>query len=134
MALSDEVERLRASGASITEEELERRLDVLRKKMAESGGFNETGSAVFRCIACNRALPEQAKWKLDRDEAQFMAHRDVRQVRSLARSHARRRGPVSSPLVRVRLKIIRNASITNVGKSESCMVYQLRMIFKRTRN
>ena len=88
LALSDEVERLRAAGASITEEELERRLDVLRKKMAESGGFNETGSAVFRCIACNRALPEQAKWKLDRDEAQFMAHRDVRQVRSLARMHA----------------------------------------------
>eukprot|EP01048_Picozoa_sp_COSAG05_P008717 COSAG05_NODE_679_length_7979_cov_22.454442_5_plen_133_part_00 len=34
----------------------------------------------------------------------------------------------------MRLKIVRNASIENVGKSESCMVYQLRIIFKRTRN
>ena len=33
----------------------------------------------------------------------------------------------------VRLKIIGNDITKNVGKSESCMVYQLRMIFKRTR-
>ena len=35
--------------------------------------------------------------------------------------------------VRLRLKIIRDASIESVGKSESCMVDQLRIIFKRTR-
>ena len=34
--------------------------------------------------------------------------------------------------VRVRLRIIRNARIKNVGKSEACMVYKLRILFKRT--
>ena len=35
--------------------------------------------------------------------------------------------------LRVRLKIIGNARIENIGTSKLCVVYQLRMIFKRTR-
>ena len=35
--------------------------------------------------------------------------------------------------VRVRFHIIRNARIENVGKSQSCMVSKLRIIWKRTR-
>ena len=34
-------------------------------------------------------------------------------------------------MVRVRLKIIRNELIKNVGKFQSCMVSKLRIIFKR---
>ena len=38
------------------------------------------------------------------------------------------------PIIRVRVKRIRrSARIKHVGKSESCMVYQLKIIFKRTR-
>ena len=36
------------------------------------------------------------------------------------------------PTVRVRFHIIRNASIVNVGKSQSCMVSKLRIIWKQT--
>ena len=35
-------------------------------------------------------------------------------------------------VVRVRLKIIRNELIKNVGKFQSCMFSKLRIIFKRT--
>ena len=34
----------------------------------------------------------------------------------------------------MRFHIIRNAYIQNVGQSQSCMVYKLRIIWKRTRN
>ena len=40
---------------------------------------------------------------------------------------------LSNTAVRVRLKIIRNARIKNVCQSDSCVVYQLQKIFKRTR-
>ena len=36
------------------------------------------------------------------------------------------------PPVRVRFHIIRNARIENVGKSQSCMVSELRIIWKQT--
>ena len=36
------------------------------------------------------------------------------------------------PLLRVRFHIIRNARIENVGKSQSCMVSKLRIIWKQT--
>ena len=35
-------------------------------------------------------------------------------------------------MIRVRFHIIRNARIENVGKSQSCMVSKLRMIWKQT--
>ena len=38
-----------------------------------------------------------------------------------------------SSIVRVRLKIICNARIKNIGQYESSMVYQLRIILKRAR-
>ena len=34
--------------------------------------------------------------------------------------------------VRVRFQIIRNERVENVGKSQSCMVYKLRIIWKQT--
>ena len=42
--------------------------------------------------------------------------------------------PTAALLVRVRLKLIRNARIKTVGNYESCMVLKLRIIFKRTRS
>ena len=40
--------------------------------------------------------------------------------------------PARQPAVRVRFHIIRNARIDNVGKSQSCMVSKLRIIWKQT--
>ena len=60
-----EVERLRAAGKSvITKPELEKRLAELRKKIGQGGGV-EVGSAAFRCIACNRPLPDMSQWHID---------------------------------------------------------------------
>jgi hypothetical protein len=60
-----EVERLRAAGkAVITKPELDRRLAELRKKIGKGGG-TEVGSAAFRCIACNRPLPDMSQWHID---------------------------------------------------------------------
>ena len=60
-----EVERLRAAGKSvITKPELEKKLAELRRKMKGSGGM-EVGSAAFRCIACNRPLPDMSQWHID---------------------------------------------------------------------
>eukprot|EP01043_Picozoa_sp_COSAG02_P041653 COSAG02_NODE_3472_length_6684_cov_7.837661_1_plen_1175_part_00 len=60
-----EVERLRAAGKSvITKPELEKRLAELRKKIGKAGG-TEVGSAAFRCIACNRPLPDMSQWHID---------------------------------------------------------------------
>ena len=44
---------------------------------------------------------------------------------------AAKRGEIAG-IVRVRLKIVRNSRINSVGESESCMVYKLRIIPKRT--
>ena len=42
------------------------------------------------------------------------------------------RPQIDCTVVRVRLHIIRNGRIENVGKSQSCMVSKLRIICKRT--
>ena len=61
-----EVERLRLAGLSnITKEELEKKLAALRRKIANASGMTEVGSAAFRCIACNRPLPDMSQWKID---------------------------------------------------------------------
>jgi hypothetical protein len=42
--------------------ELERRLAELRSKMEDMSSGGESGSAAFRCIACDRVLPDNNTW------------------------------------------------------------------------
>ena len=56
-----------------------------------------------------------------------------RAIRSVWRTSRRCLGTTQGPpTVRVRFHIIRNARIENVGKSQSCMVSKLRIIWKQT--
>lgn len=58
-------ELARNGSSSITKKELDRKLAELRAKLGELGsmsGMTETGSAMFRCICCDRPLPAQEKW------------------------------------------------------------------------
>ena len=58
--IREEMERLRkkTGGKGISKKELDAKLAELRAKLAAAGGLQETGSAVFRCIACARPLPD----------------------------------------------------------------------------
>jgi hypothetical protein len=48
----------------VSEKELEKRLAALRAVLEEmQGGAGESGSAAFRCIACDRVLPDATSWK-----------------------------------------------------------------------
>ena len=55
--------RKKAGGKGISPQALEAKLAELRAKLAEAGGLHEAGSAVFRCIACDRPLPSVDGWK-----------------------------------------------------------------------
>ena len=78
------------------------------------------------------------KWK-DQFEANFQARSQLPVVKKSVAVTAlsdmdafeRRLGSTFTN-VRVRLHIIRNACIENVGKSQSCMVSKLRIIWKQT--
>lgn len=49
--------RKKAGGKGISNKALEAKLAELRQKIHEAGGLHEAGAAVFRCIACDRPLP-----------------------------------------------------------------------------
>ena len=55
--------RKKAGGKGISAQALEAKLAELRAKLAEAGGLHEAGSAVFRCIACDRPLPSVDGWQ-----------------------------------------------------------------------
>ena len=61
-AIRAEIERLKARGQGISSAELERRLAELRAQMEAMSMGGETGSAAFRCIACDRVLPDNNTW------------------------------------------------------------------------
>jgi len=58
-----EIERLNAKGTGVTKKELDRYLAELRAKMEDMNAGGEGGSAAFRCIACDRTLPQAADWR-----------------------------------------------------------------------
>ena len=55
--------RKKAGGKGISPQALEAKLAELRAKLNEAGGLHEAGSAVFRCIACDRPLPTVDGWQ-----------------------------------------------------------------------
>eukprot|EP01043_Picozoa_sp_COSAG02_P032979 COSAG02_NODE_2227_length_9447_cov_3.361682_6_plen_1148_part_00 len=61
--LEMEALRKKAGGKGITPQALEAKLAELRAKLNEAGGLHEAGSAVFRCIACDRPLPSVDGWQ-----------------------------------------------------------------------
>eukprot|EP01052_Picozoa_sp_SAG31_P024902 SAG31_NODE_2150_length_6327_cov_4.325947_6_plen_974_part_00 len=62
--IREEMEKMRkkTGGKGISKKELDAKLAELRSKLTAAGGLQETGSAVFRCIACSRPLPQTDKW------------------------------------------------------------------------
>jgi hypothetical protein len=57
-----EIEKLKARGVGVSEKDLEKRLAQLRAMLEGMSGSDESGSAAFRCIACDRVLPEASGW------------------------------------------------------------------------
>jgi hypothetical protein len=55
--------RKKGGGKGISAQALEGKLKALRQKITEVGGLTETGSALFRCIACDRPLPTTSEWR-----------------------------------------------------------------------
>ena len=61
-AIRAEIDKLKSRGVGVSEKELEKRLAHLRAVLEGLQGSGETGSAAFRCIACDRVLPEAGSW------------------------------------------------------------------------
>ena len=94
-----------------------------QKKARTLHGLNGTTSK------CTRTKPEAGAVC-----ARARSHEHKKATTTASHPRARAHTQKVVDILRVRLKIIRNAHIKNVVKSESCMVYKSRIIFKRTRS
>ena len=68
-SIQAELDKLNGRGTGVTKKELDRYLAELRAQLdAMQGGAAESGSAAFRCIACDRTLPEAASWRMPKQQ------------------------------------------------------------------
>lgn len=61
-AIRAEIEKLKSRGQGVSAAVLEQKLAELRAKMEGMSAGGESGSAAFRCIACDRVLPDNNTW------------------------------------------------------------------------